>query len=698
MTLRNAVAYLLLAVTALQPLQHVNAQAPAATEPKKEETKPAANNSAQPDPKSLSWKKNKKAGDKLAKSGGLSAAVPYYIEALNKKPKKTTLNQNIADAALSIRDYGTANTYYKNLVDLDEKKHKKPANIYKYAITLKQTGKYAEAISAFKQFNKLTRDDDDFSEMRSSSNKEIKGAELAIYQRDSVTKRDFRVDVMDANINQPYDDNAPVLKDANSLYYTSRPSDKMVEVNKQMRYESASKIYIAKKVGKTWNKGETSGAAANKDNNDAGNATFSPDGKTMYYTICGPNADNKQICTIYKSNFESGEWMAGSKVGSNVNLEGYTNTQPCLGKNEKGEDVLYFVSNRNEGRGTDIFYAPISAEGTIGKARSTSGINTRGNEMTPYYDFSANVLYFSSDNHPGLGGADVFKTKAEADGNFGAPENMGMPVNSSADDYGFTWNSKQNIGFLASNRSNGTTANCPTCFDDIYTVQSAVMHFAVKGTLYEEMDGNRVAAKTGLVTLYDDNSGTVISKQNLDGSGSYLFDLEAEKSYKIVSRKEGYYEGLSSFNTVARTQSDTLQYDIFLREMPKPKYTGPQVGQLIGTVFYDYDQSRLRADAPDTLNKVVKFMIDNPEFVLEVGSHTDGRGSDEYNDDLGKKRSDAVIRYLVSKKVPAARLASKSYGKRVPVAPNENPDGSDNPDGRSKNRRTEFKLIDKVKK
>lgn len=696
MTLRKAVACLFLTAIALQPLQQVNAQAPAATEPKKEEAKPASTSSAQPDPKALSWKKNKKQGDKLAKGGGLAAALPYYKEALTLKPKKTTLNQNIADAALSIRDYGTANTYYKALVDLDEKKHKKPANIYMYAQTLKNTGKYAEAIAAFNQFKKVTRDNDDYTEMRSNANREIKGAELAIYQRDSVLKRDYRVDIMDANVNQPYDDNAPVLKDANTLYFSSRTSDKMVEVNKQMRYENAAKIFVAKKVGKTWNKAEQSGAAANKGNNDAGNATFSADGKTMYYTECSYNDENKQLCAIYKSNFEAGEWMAGTKLDGNVNMEGYTSTQPCLGKNEKGEDVLYFVSNRNAGRGTDIFYSMISADGKIGRAKTAQGINTRGNEMTPFYDYAGNTLYFSSDNHPGMGGADVFKTKVEKDGNWAAPENLGMPVNSSADDYGFTWSAKQNIGFLASNRTNGTTANCPTCFDDIYTVQSAVMYFAVKGTLYEEMDGNRVPAKTGLVTLYDDNNGTVISKQNLDASGAYLFDLEAEKSYKIVSRKEGYYEGLSSFNTVGRSQSDTLQYDIFLREMPKPK--GPQIGMLVGTVFYDYDQSRLRADAPDTLNKVVKFMIDNPEFVLEVGSHTDGKGSDEYNDDLGKKRSDAVIRYLVSKKVPAARLVSKSYGKRVPVAPNENPDGSDNPDNRAKNRRTEFKLVDKVKK
>lgn len=636
-------------------------------------------------PNALSWRKNKKTAKKLLKKGKTEAAIPYLEAGVQKKPKKKYFAQTLAPADLTVRDYKSANKWYKVLVDKDSVKHKKTAYLFQYALTQKYLGQYEEAKATFAKFKKLAGDDDESAELKKHATREMMGCDRGIFFRDSVANPAFKVKHLDAGVNQPYADFAPRLRD-NALYYSS------VNGNDDKAF---SKIYKAIKQGKTYSAGEAISDNVNTPHQHVGNGSFSADGNTLYYTECQTDKMNKLKCQIFKSTFANGVWEKGVSVGTAVNDPLYTNTQPAVGQNKDGEDVLYFVSDRNLGKGLDIFYAKINADGTLGKPRSAGPqINSKGDEVSPYFDFKSKTLYFSSNGWVNIGGLDVFKTTWDANGEWTEPENLGMPVNSSADDFGFSINDKNTLGFVVSNRPGGFGLSSETCCDDIYQVETTKLFLAAKGNVYEEKDSTRGLADHGIVLLYDERNGTELGSYNLI-SGSYFFDLQPKTSYKLVTRKDGYYDGVSSFNTNSNTDNDTLKYDLFLK---KKVETNPLFGRIIGRIYYDYDQAKLRADSRDSLRAVMDIMNQYPNYVIEVGAHTDGKGTEEYNLALSKKRAEAVMNYYIyDKKVSKDRLIAKSYGTSQPAASNTTPDGKDNPAGRALNRRTEFKILGEFK-
>lgn len=667
-------------------------------QPKAEKTSKAKNTASSsgaklkelPDPKAISWKKNKKLGDKLLAMGGTYNAVRYYEEALAKNPKKTFLNQNLADGHFALRDYTSATKYYKTLSDLDSVKLKNLPALYQYALTQKYLGYYENAKANFEKFNRLATKSDDLSEYRKNSSREAQGCDLAMQLMASRDMPEFKVEHLNESINQPLTDYAPALKDGNTLYYGSWTSDSVTMENKREKYAVFSRIYSAQRSGAGWAQGQALSSEINSVSAHTGNPAFTPDGKTMFYTQCLQDDAGVMRCNIYKSTLNGDTWSSGEKMDAKVNKEGVHSTQPAVGRNEAGDIVLYFVSNANPARGLDIYAAKLNSNGTTEAARAVSAINTRGDEMTPYFDFSSNTLFFSSNGQLNIGGADVYKSTL-ANGEWSTPVHMGLPINSSVDDMYFSWNEKSGEGFVVSNRVGGYGLKSATCCDDIYAVGKTKLYFAVKGLL-QNADANYQTIKDGLVQLYDEKEGKEI-KASYATDGSYFFDLEKENSYKMIARKKGFEDMLLSVSTIGKRSSDTVTLDFTMKSIPEKL---SRVGEMIGVVYWEFNKDNLMKGAPDTLNKVTDFMSANPQYVLEVGSHTDGKGTEEYNIALSQRRSDAVLKYLLSKKIRKFRLVSKAYGESMPIALNEDPEGVDNPEGRDKNRRTEFKVISEM--
>ncbi len=638
-----------------------------------------------PEPRKLGWKRNRKLGDKLMEKGSPYNAIHYYEEAVNKKPGKTMLYQRLADANFILRDYRLANKYYDIVVNADSVKHKNLYSIYRLALTHKFLGNYEVAKETFAKFNKLSAKIDDLADVRRDASKEAQGCDLGIQFRDSKDWPKFKVTHLNENINQPFTDYAPVLQNANTLYYGSWVSDRVIVQNKREKYADFSRIYVSKKTGNTWGKSQMLEDPINATSTHTGNPSISADGRTMYYTQCLQDDYGRMRCNIYKSTYGSEGWSSGEKLGVNVNAENATNTQPSLGKNEAGEEGLYFASDRKPEKGMDIYFAPLN-NGDFGKARMLSTINTRGNEGTPHFDYGTNTLYFSSDGFINIGGQDVFMSTIK-NNEWTEPVNMGTPVNSPVDDMYFNWNEFAGVGFVVSNRPGGFGLKSETCCDDIYQVEKNKLLLAVKGML-QDADSNYRAIPNSLITLYDSTGKEVRSFYAAEGT--YFFDLDAENKYKLIARKNGYEEQVQSLSTVGKDHNDTMTLDIVLKPIPGLL---SYVGQRIGVVYWDFDKDILTAGAPDTLNKVTALMLEHPAYVLEVGSHTDAKGSEEYNIKLSQRRSDAVIKYLISKQIPKYRLESKAYGESVPADLNENPPGTDFPEGRARNRRTEFKVL-----
>lgn len=662
-------------------------------EPKKVETTTVSSNQQLqgdklkdfPEPDKIGFGRDKRIGKKLFKRGSIENSMRYYGEALHKKPKKTKLYKNLAEGNFMLRDYVTSSLYYQRIVDLDSVKHKNLNALYQYALTEKYLGNYENSRDNFQKFIKLSKDNEKLDDMRRSAGRESQGCDLGISLRDNKDVPEFKVTHLNENINQPLTEFSPTLRDGNTLYYGAWTSDRVVMVNKHEHYADFSRIYLSQRNGNTWTKGALIAGGVNESGSHVGNAAITADGETMYYTQCLQDDYQRMRCNIYKSKFENNTWSAGTKLDAKVNAEGFTSTHPALGRNEAGEDVLYFSSDRNVGRGMDLFSAKINADGSMSKARSVgSAINTKGDEITPGYDFKTNTLYFSSNGQINIGGTDVYKVNASG-GEWAQPQHLGMPINSSVDDMYFSWSDFDGEGYLVSNRSGGFGTKSETCCDDIYRVEKSHLNLAIEGVV-QNMDSSMKAIDNALVTLYSVSEGKEL-KNVYATNGKYFFDLEKENDYQLVARKKGFEDYLKGISTRDMRQNDTMSFDFPMKMLPQVLTA---VGKKNGTVYWEFNKDYLTDGSPDTLNRVVGFMTSNPQYVLEVGSHTDSKGTEEYNLALSKRRSDAVLKYLASKKIAKFRLESKAYGESKPVELNENPPGTDNPEGRTKNRRTEF--------
>ena len=643
-----------------------------------------------PDPQNAGWKADKNFGDKLFAQGSLYNGLHYYEAALAKNPKETNLYQQMADGNFTLRDYRTANKYYKLIVDMDSAKHSNWLALYKYALTEKMLGNYEKAKLLFEQFNQNYKDVQELVAIRKKANIEEQGCDLGIKLRDDKTYKEIKAVHLDTNVNQPFTDYAPVLKDPKTLYFSAVISDKVILTGKREKFATFSRIYQAKKNSdSTWTQKELLRGEVNNLSYHVGNPTFTVDGKTMYYTQCLQD-DNQAIkCNIYKSLLGDTGWVAGVMLDENVNAQGATNTEPCLGKNETGDNVLYFVSDRNKDRGMDIFYAKLTGNGSFEKAREVGGdINTDGNELTPHYDFATNTLYYSSDGHVNIGGADVYKTKVSG-GRWTESENLGMPVNSSVDDMYYSWNEKDGIGFVVSNRPGGYGLKSETCCDDIYQVYRYRIFLAVKGKIIDP-DSNNLVTNV-VVNLLDANTGNVV-KSVTSKDGNYFFDIEPDKNYKISTVRDGYFTGSQLYSTVGKEKSDTANFTVSIKKMVMNK------AYSLSNIYYEYDKADLLPASKIVLDTLYDILKENPTITIELSAHTDSKGEVKYNEELSQKRAESCTNYLTNEKgIAKDRIVAKGYGKSQPVAPNTNPDGSDNPEGRAKNRRTEFKILNDKK-
>jgi len=641
-----------------------------------------------PDPQKLSWKKAMKLGDKLSAYGSTYNAIKYYEAAAAKKEGNEKIYQSLADNYFLVRDYNHANKYYKLLVDMDKDKHKNVYSLYQLALTQKYLGNYEDAKASFAKFSNYSKDVKELDAVRSTVSREVEGCDLALQLQSSNGFKNYTVNLLDTNINQQFTDYAPFLKDGKTLYFGSWTSDDVTLSGKVEKYATYSRIYSANKNATGWDKAKMIEGGVNAIDFHTGNATFAPDNQTMYYTQCYQDDEQRMLCNIYRSTYtDKLGWGQGEKLDNNVNAPGFTTTHPSFGKDKFDNVVLFFASDRNKDKGMDIFAAKLNAKGSFEPAKALT-INTTGDEATPFYDVFNNVLYYSSNGLPGIGGYDVFSTKA-VNNEWVTPVNLGTPVNSSVDDMYFNWNDKAGIGFVVSNRAGGYGLKSETCCDDIYGVGLHKINLTVKGSVVNAETNQPVI--NSMVTLYDVKEEKEV-KSFYAADGSYSFNLDREKEYRITARKADYEEAVQTLNTIGKTADEIWSQNISL----KPLAPAAKIGDKIGIVYWDYNKDQLTPDAPDTLNQVIKIMLANPKYVLEVGSHTDSKGSAEYNLKLSQRRSDAVLRYLTSKDVDAYRMRSKAYGESEPAAANVDAQGNDNPYGRAKNRRTEFKVISTI--
>jgi outer membrane protein OmpA-like peptidoglycan-associated protein len=627
--------------------------------------------------------------DELVKSGSYYNAIDIYLQEFNEDAD-AYVAYHLADAYLKARDYKNSETWFKKAFTMDPATY--PQAQYYLALSMKYNAKYQEAATEFKAFNKTRMKGTEAAYYKRLAKNELKGCDLAIALLEDPAE--VEITHLNKNINNNYTDFSPRYNpDNDKLVYASLVSEEVIDMGANKKTELRSRIFEAKAQGESWAKGEQIAGPFNDSPAHTGNGSYSLDGKRFYFTECMPNDSLKMICNIYVSEYKNGEWSKPVAVNDvNIATGGFTTTQPAIGE-YKGKEVLYFVSNR-EGTvgGMDIWYSEVRNKGAEYTTPQNCGrkINTEGDEITPFYSKKEDLLYFSSNGLINVGGLDIYNISGGLK-SWKNPMNVGFPINSSVDDFYYSADTKNERtfrgGFFVSNRAGGYSVKSETCCDDIYQYRYIIPPvFTIMGKVYDIADSSRIdGAAINLLA----GAGKVDSAAS---SSTKMFEFyrgsEFEK-YTITAIKDGYYQGQAKTTTVGLVLDDTLYVDVYIEKIPIKKEIE------IKNIYYELDKADLRPESGPSLDSLYNVMVNNPAIIAEVGSHTDSRGSDDYNLDLSQRRAQSVVNYLTGRGIDSARLVATGYGETK--LKNKCKNGVKcSEEEHQINRRTEFTIIGEI--
>jgi OmpA-OmpF porin, OOP family len=607
--------------------------------------------------KKLRHKKKIKVGDNLYNRGSYYNAIEVYEMALVKKPSHTATHYKLGLANYAIRDYAKAAHWFNEVSSFDSIGY--PLSQYYKAASLKRLGKYEEAKTAFSNFKKTSfkKESEAVRDLKKTVDKEIEGCDFGIKSSNEKTK--VKIQHMGPNINSAMSDYAPRWYNG-KLIYSSLQSDSLIvldtAVNNASRY---SRLYQSAKSGDSWEVSKPLNTVFNGGDIHVGNGMYSADGKTFVYTKCTESPELKMICQIYVSQ-NNGEPV---KLGNGINQDGANSTHPYLAAGADGQDVLYFSSDMQGGKGgMDIWYSIRNKNGEFGAPKNAgSVVNTSGNEVTPFFDVKGKKLYFSSDALTNMGGFDIYFSEVQ-NNDFTSPVNVGYPLNSSVDDLFFVHGETDKRGFLVSNRPGGLSLKSPTCCDDILEFHYPAEFVTVQGKIMDEETGEIITNEDCFMYVYNAKNDSLIGTFPIAKDGTFSFKLKADEQYKMVNSCKKYQETVTEIDTRNMEEGDVITKDVKLKK--KDLYEG----KIMGVAYFDYMKFTLRKLSKESLDSLADFLKGREDIIIRIEGHTDQRGTEEYNQKLSDQRALEAYNYLTKKKkVPAYKVVWVGFGKTRPI-------------------------------
>lgn len=597
--------------------------------------------------------KQEKQADKNFDRTAYANAIQIYERMASKGYINSSLLQNLADAYYFNGKLVEANKWYTELFEgsYDDKNLGQLSSeyYYRYSQTLRAVKNYEKAQELMNQFALLEKEDVRVEEY--NKNREY----LA-----RIANHSNRYDIRLLDINSPYSDYGGAIL-GNRLVFTSARETEHESKNKIHSWtnERYTRLYTALVDENGVATPELLAVGEKYDVNDA-TAVFTKDGKTMFFTRNNskPSGKSKQnkihnsSLKIYKA-IKQTDGLWGQVEELPINSDNFNTAHPALTPDEKW---LYFASDRKGTLGqSDLFRVALFSNGGYGPVENLGkGINTEGRESFPFIS-EENQLYFASDGHPGLGGMDVFVTQLYPNGSIGPVINMGEPINSSMDDFAFYFDPKEKKGFVSSNRPGGKGA------DDIYLFAEKQCDQVIQGKVYD-LDTNEILADARIVfsdALYQ-KSDTL----HTNSKGEYqITGLACGVKYRIKAEKQQYNTVELAFTIKEQTATKTI--DIGLERTEKPLQVNDDLFKRLQLqpIYFDFDKAVIRRDAALELMKIVEVMREYPTMKIDVRSHTDSRGKDNYNLSLSDRRVKATIQWMEQQGIEATRLTGRGYGE-----------------------------------
>ena len=580
-----------------------------------------------------------KKADKRYDIGEYYAAAELYNttqRSINKKDKelKALVLFKMGECYRLLNNNSKAIRSYARAIS---SKYKEPEVYLRYAQVLHKNGQYSEALKNYKLYLKYNPE-----------NTLAKDGILACEQMDEWKKNPTRYVVKPASFlnSRKNSEFCPTFigKNSESLVITTNRDNKINKKSSAITgLPNNNFLFTKKNATGQWEELQLFEGEFNTGD-DEGACCFSLDGKTIYFTRCRSVKGSSLGAEIYKSVRSGAQWASPTKVVL-FNDSSISTAHPALSPDGK---YLYFVSDNKDGfGGKDIWRSEIKSDDSYAMPENLGEeINTEADEMFPSFDAQGN-LYFSSNGHTVIGGLDIFKATQDSVSNW-QNSNMGIPINSSADDFGITFVFEQESGFFSSNR------NQSKGYDKIWSFVLPEVVFAVEGVVIDQ-DGE--VLQDAIVKLIGNNGTNV--KQRAKKDGTYRMVLEKNEQYVMLASCRGYLNQSFMLSTDSLTDSKSFKHEFELVSISKPIQ--------IDNIFYEFGKWDLTASSEKALEGLVKLLNDNPNITIEIASHTDMKGNEEFNMNLSEKRAQSVVDFLVRSGIESERLTAKGYGKSKPM-------------------------------
>ncbi len=444
----------------------------------------------------------------------------------------------------------------------------------------------------------------------------------------------------------------------NQLFFTSTRNQSKGDDLSGITGTKNADIFLSQKDDKgKWQHPEAIDSELNSEGEE-GACSFSPDGRTMYLTLCKTDLDYPRFATIATSSRTDAAWSKPTDLKLTYDTLS-TYAHPAVSPD--GE-WLYFTSNMPGGQGGyDIWRVRLTTSGLGGVENLGTPINTPGDEMFPAFRPNGD-LYFSSNGHEGMGGLDIYiahvvsnvtlndesetgnENEEIINGSHYSLEHPGYPLNSQGDDFGMTFEGLKNQGFFSSNRGDGKG------WDHIFSFYNPEIVQTVTGWVYEQ-DGYELPA--GQVYMVG-NDGTNL-KLNVKGDGSFTQQIKPGVDYVFLGTCKGFLNHQEQLRVEPVKESEE-----YVLQFPLASISAPV---LIDNIFYDFDKATLRPESAEALDQLVTLLEENPNVTIELSAHCDYKGSEDYNKRLSQRRAESVVRYLIEHGIASDRLTPVGYGK-----------------------------------
>ena len=633
-------------------------------------------------------------------------AIPIYEKVLKRKDVPAA-RIKLADCYHKIHDYEHAQGMYQLVVKypgID------PVHLFQYATVLMSNEEYPKAVEWFTKYLELS--DDEIKNSLARINMDMCHEIDSFLQRPS----DYKIKNVES-LNTEYSDFSPMYFGWGIAFSSSRQIDPTAALYGWDEQPYLNLFYAEKgSEGEFGEAGPLKGAL--QSNFHDGVSAWDSTSKTLFFTR--NNLKNRKLklsdertahLQLYSCIQQNGKWQAVEAFA--FNSDEYSTGHPTLTQDGK---TLYFVSDMPGGYGgTDLYFSQKEGESWTAPQNAGPQLNTPGNEMFPSMHPNG-MLYYSSDGRGGVGGLDIYSARNE--GGIWEIYHLQYPINSARDDFGLILDAELRKGYFSSNRKGGKGRDdmyslalpwpppeefLPEESDtlpDTLVVQETSLTMESIPTLTQEIElPQRIELRGSVWEKYNkviDNQHLLVTLLELasgekrsftpDDPALWSMDLKQNTEYEVIVEKEGYLVQRKPVST--QTEHELPVETVVFQLDPI------ELNTIISleNIYYDFDQSYIRKDAAEELIKWVGFLNDNPEIIVEFGSHTDCRGSDDYNHLLSQRRAKAAAEFFIEKGIDRNRITGKGYGEEVLA--NHCKDGV--PCSKAlhqENRRSEFKIV-----